>query len=196
MNIIDVKLILKSQFMNDEKMTGLKQLTLKPQDIVVCLKCHLGQNRQTIQKLSDELFISVGEVHAALKRSVKSRIMLEERGTKTVIQSAYLEFIVYGLKYAFPASTGHVTRGVITGISAVQEIDRQFAPTEALPFVWSHPNGQIAGISLAPLFPSVPDAVLIDPKLHKALALIDAIRAGAAREREYAIQEIRLMLAL
>jgi hypothetical protein len=173
----------------------LKQTSLKPQDIVVCLKFHMGPSNPTIQKLSKSLIISAGEIHGALNRLDKSRIIITESGVQKVVSTRFIEFIVFGLKYAFPASTGPVVRGMPTGIAAVQEIQRQFAPTEALPFVWPHPEGQLNGISLAPLFPSVPKAAALDPKLYKALALIDAIREGAAREREVAIQEIRLMLA-
>jgi hypothetical protein len=182
--------------MNDEKMEKLKQTSLKPQDVVVCLKFHLEIGIPKIQMLSKTLFISVGEVHGALKRAERSRLITAESGVQKIMQAAFVEFIVYGLKYAFPASTGPVLRGMPTGIAAVPEIERQFAPTEALPYVWQHPEGRVNGISLAPLFPSVPKAAAVDPELYKALALIDAIREGAARERELAINEIRMMLAI
>lgn len=182
--------------MKDEKMKDLKQALLKPQDMVVCLKFHLEPREPTIQMLSNTLYISAGEVHGALKRAEKSRFLISESGNKKLVQSALVEFIIHGLKYAFPASIGTVVRGMPTGIGAIHEIERQFAPTEALPFVWPHPEGRVNGIGLAPLFPSVPKAAAVDPKLYKALALIDAIREGAARERELAIHEIRMMLAV
>jgi hypothetical protein len=174
----------------------LRQSALKPQDIVVCLKVHLQGAYQTTQKMSQSLFISVGEVHGALKRAERSRFIIAEGRAKRLSQAAFLEFVIHGLKYAFPASTGPVVRGTPTGIVAVQEINRQFASTEALPYVWPNPEGRVTGIGLAPLFPSVPKAVEADAKLYKALALIDAIREGAAREREFAIHEIRMMLAI
>lgn len=176
-------------------MRTLKQTALKPQDIVVCLKVHLHGAYQTTQDMSESLFISVGEVHGALKRAEKSRLIIAEGRIKRVIQAAFLEFVIHGIKYAFPASTGPAVRGTPTGIAAVQELDRQFMPTEALPYVWPNPDGRVTGISLAPLFPSVPKAAAVDPKIYKALALIDAIREGAAREREFAVNEIRMMLA-
>lgn len=177
-------------------MMTLKQMSLKPQDIVVCFSIYLQDGYQTTQTISQSLFISVGEVHMALKRAERSRIISGDGRTRRVVQAAFLEFVIYGLKYAFPASTGSLVRGVPTGITAIKEIDRKFAPTEALPYVWPHPEGQMTGIALAPLFPSVPRAAATDPRLYKALALIDAIREGAAREREFAIQEIRIMLAI
>jgi hypothetical protein len=181
--------------MNGEKMEHLKQTSLKPQDIVVCLKFHLEFSSPTIQKLSKALFISAGEVHGALQRAKKSRLIAVESGVQKILGAAFVEFIVYGLKYAFPASTGSIVRGMPTGIAAIQDIEHHFAPTEALPYVWPHPEGRVNGIGLAPLFPSVPQAAAVDPKMYRALALIDAVREGAAREREFAIQEIRMMLA-
>jgi hypothetical protein len=177
-------------------MNNIKQTSLKPQDIVVCLKYHLEPRGSTIKVLSNALFISTGEVHGALKRAAKSRFLIVESGVQKLVQTAFVEFIIHGLKYAFPASTGSIVRGMTTGIAAIPELDQWFAPTEALPYVWPHPEGQTTGIALAPLFPSVPMAAKIDPQLYKALALIDAIRDGAAREKEFATHEIRMMLAL
>jgi hypothetical protein len=174
----------------------LKQTSLKPQDVVVCLKIHLRTGTKTIQNLSQELFISAGEVHGALKRAEASRLLIAESRNQRVIPAAFTEFIIHGLKYAFPALTGPAVRGMPTGITAVPEFNSQFAPTDALPYVWPHPEGRMTGIGLAPLFHSVPKAAAADKKMYKALALIDAIREGAAREREFATRELRVMLAI
>jgi hypothetical protein len=182
--------------MNGEHMVSLQQSSLKPQDVVVCIKIQLENDRQTIQKLSNSLFISAGEVHGAIKRAQKSRLVTLESGIQRVSLPAFLEFLVFGLKYAFPAETGPAVRGMPTGIAAVKELNSRFAPTEALPYVWPSPEGKSTGIALAPLFPSVPKAAAQDPELYKALALIDAIREGAARERELAVKEIRIMLSV
>jgi hypothetical protein len=173
----------------------LKQTMLKPQDIVICLKMHLHDAYQTTQEMSQSLFISVGEVHGAIKRAEKSRLIIGEGRIKRVAQASLLEFAIHGLKYTFPASTGPVVRGMPTGIAAIHELDRQFMQTDALPYVWPNPDGQVTGIGLAPLFPSVPKAAAIDAKLYKALTLLDAIREGAAREREFAVTELRTVLA-
>ena len=52
--------------------------------------------------------------------------------------------------------------------------------------VWPHPKGTVRGLSLAPLYPSVPGAALKDERLYAMLALFDAIRSGQARERKAA----------
>jgi hypothetical protein len=52
--------------------------------------------------------------------------------------------------------------------------------------VWAHPKGTVRGVSLAPLYPSVPGAVVKDKRLYAILALFDALRSGQARERNAA----------
>jgi hypothetical protein len=52
--------------------------------------------------------------------------------------------------------------------------------------VWAHPAGKAKGPSLSPIYRSAPQAALIDPALHRLLALQDAIRTGRARERSLA----------
>jgi len=47
------------------------------------------------------------------------------------------------------------------------------------------------GLALAPLYPSVPEAALKDARLYAALALLDALRMGQAREREAALKLLK-----
>jgi hypothetical protein len=47
-------------------------------------------------------------------------------------------------------------------------------------------DGERRGISFYPLYPSVPQAARKDPVLYQTLALFDALRGGAARERSLA----------
>lgn len=52
--------------------------------------------------------------------------------------------------------------------------------------MWPHARGAVRGLSLAPLYPSVPEAALRDERLYIILSLFDALRAGRARERNAA----------
>lgn len=58
------------------------------------------------------------------------------------------------------------------------------APGEAP--VWAHPKGSAKGPTLSPIYRTAPQAALLDPTLHRLLALQDALRAGRARERTLA----------
>ena len=51
------------------------------------------------------------------------------------------------------------------------------------------------GEGLEPLYKSVPRAARADAQLYEWLALVDAVRAGRARERELAVKELRSRLS-
>ena len=52
-------------------------------------------------------------------------------------------------------------------------------------------KGKLKGQAVNPLYKSVPEAVLNDPKLHELLALVDAIRVGNVREKKLAVGELK-----
>jgi hypothetical protein len=56
--------------------------------------------------------------------------------------------------------------------------------------VWPDPTGEVRGYEFRPLFRSVPAAARRDGELYILLALVDAIRGGAARERNIAVKEL------
>lgn len=132
-----------------------------------------------------DLSISSSEVHAALKRLALSRLVSNDAGDNRPLLAAVEEFLVHGVKYAFPARRGEVTRGVPTSYAA-PPLNKQIEPGADLPPVWPFPEGQQRGISFEPLYKSAPAAALRDPALYEMLALIDALRDGRARERKLA----------
>jgi hypothetical protein len=101
---------------------------------------------------------------------------------------SFLEFLQFGLRYVFPQQPGPAVRGVPTSHSAAPLKD-QIQSTEE--YVWPYGKGKVRGHSILPLYPSVPEAALNDPKLHELLALVDALRVGRARERALAVVELK-----
>ena len=129
--------------------------------------------------------MSPSEVHAAVKRAQASRLLhgpeLGERPNYGAIE----EFLIHGLKYAFPVERGELTRGVPTSYAA-EPLRQLIAPgDEPLP-VWPYPAGAQRGIAFEPLYKQAPKAALRDPVLYELLALADALRDGRARERKLA----------
>jgi DNA-binding Lrp family transcriptional regulator len=168
-------------------------VSLKPQDVVVVLKlASAAAQPWSYPKLALELGMSPSEVHAAVRRATQAGLL--EAGTRAVNRHAVLEFLVHGVKYAFPAERGAVTRGMPTAHAAPPLRSRIRAGAEAPP-VWADPEGTVRGESLTPLYRSVPGAARADAALYEWLALVDAIRAGRARERELAIEELRSRLS-
>lgn len=168
----------------------MKQASLRPQDILVLAKLlSYGGRRPPMAQIGVDLSISSSEVHAALKRLALSRLVSSNSQGNRPRLEAVQEFLIHGLKYAFPAKRGEVTRGVPTSYAA-PPLNKQIEPGSELPPVWPFPEGHQRGISLEPLYRTVPAAALRDQFLYELLALIDALREGRARERRLAEKEL------
>jgi len=62
-------------------------------------------------------------------------------------------------------------------------LSKIFSVTEENRYVWSTPKGKSKGLSIVPLYRSVPFACESDQKLYEIMSVLDAIRVGGARER-------------
>lgn len=133
--------------------------------------------------LAEELAMSSSEVHAAVKRATRAGLLQENRRHPN--RTAILELLLHGLKYVFVAERSGVTRGVPTA-HAAPPLNKKIAQGDDLPPVWPFPEGTVRGEALLPLYKSVPIAAQRDSKLYEALALVDAVRSGRARERKLA----------
>lgn len=166
-----------------------KQSVLKPQDLLIAVKIAISSaNGFTYSQLSQELFISPSEAHAAVGRAERSHLVIRDGVDFYPAETALLEFVVHGVQYAFPGIVGGYTRGLPTSASA-DPLKSMFTQLGITPLVWPDPDGEVRGIALTPLYPTVPRAARKDQKLYQALVLIDAIRVGSAREREIAREE-------
>jgi hypothetical protein len=171
------------------------QLTLKPQDLMVLLKLvSLGAKPATYGELAESLGMSSSEVHASIKRAKAARLVNMEDDRPVIVRAALKEFLLHGAKYAFPATLGSSTRGVLTAYAAPPLASRITQPNEPPP-VWPDPKGEQRGISFHPLYPTAPAAAKRDQLLYELLALFDALRGGAARERQIASQLLSERLA-
>jgi hypothetical protein len=165
-----------------------QQVTLKPQDLVVLLKlASLGPETKTFSELASELVMSASEVHSSVGRAISARLVHIDADKWHVSKTALKEFLIHGAKYAFPATFGASTRGVPTS-HAAPPLEQVLVQPRELPPVWPDPNGPRRGMALYPLYPTVPQAVRSDPALYENLALFDALRSGAARERQMATE--------
>jgi DNA-binding Lrp family transcriptional regulator len=160
---------------------------LLSQDVVVLAKLvSYGGGRPPIAQLASDLGLSPSQVHASLKRLGRSRLI--EAQTCRPVLRAVEEFLIHGVKYAFPAQRGEATRGMATAHAApplnVQIIEGDLPP------VWPDAEGEVRGVTLEPLHKAAPKAARKDPALYELLALIDAMRDGRVRERQLAEKEL------
>ena len=163
---------------------------MRPQDIVILLKISALGNRKWLMKdIANELFISASEVTESLNRSVYAGLIAPDK--QQIMKMALLDFLRYGLKYVYPQKTGSMVRGLPTAYSA--------APLNALiesdtALVLPYAKGEVKGLALEPLIPSLPEACQLDAALYELVALTDALRVGKAREQELAYNELKKRL--
>lgn len=172
-------------------------MALRPQDVVVAITIALkNEERWSFPSIASAAVLSLSEAHAAVKRASKARLLAQSPkslGKIVAVRENLIEFLVHGAKYAFPPERGGIVRGMPTAHSAPVLRDRIAAANDAA-LVWPHPNGDARGEALHPLYKTAPQAALKNPKLYDALALVDAIRSGNARERELAARILRKLI--
>ena len=154
----------------------------------------LGDRRATYGELAEALGMSSSEVHASIGRARSARLANIENDRPVIVRAALKEFLLHGAKYAFPATHGSPTRGLPTAYAAPPLATRISQPNEPPP-VWPDPQGEQRGIGFHPLYPTAPLAARKDHVLYEFLALFDALRGGAARERQIAGQLLSAHLA-
>ncbi|WP_295932708.1 MarR family transcriptional regulator [uncultured Xanthomonas sp.] len=163
-------------------------MELKPQELLVVLKvCAHPARKFTFAALAQELAMSAAEVHASVKRATVAGLAITRgRGDWSPVRPALQEFLVHGVRYAFPAEIGPVRRGVATAHAA--EPLASLLHSESDTPVWAYPHGSARGPAVSPIYRTAPQAALADADLYRLLALLDALRMGRARERALAAQ--------
>ncbi|CTQ61914.1 hypothetical protein [Roseibium album] len=183
---------------------------MKSQDIVILLKLVSLQAQEesglleskdwssgreepySVRGLGASLGISKTEVSASLKRSLESGLAIRDRSyrrTRPNRRDLY-EFIAHGLKFVFPAKPGAPERGIPTAFAAPM-LEGQLISAGHEIYVWAYAKGQVRGLSVEPLFKSVPEAISGDKRLYEYLALVDAIRLGKQRESNLATERLK-----
>ena len=157
---------------------------MRPQDIMILLKKLTPEGRNMNGKeLSDSLGISAAEISMAMERNRVAQLVDADKKRVNVL--ALKEFLVYGIKYCFPAPLGRIVRGMPTASSA-SPINQAIASNGNI-LVWKDSSGTVRGQSITPLFPTAVEASKKDPDLYALLSIVDALRIGNARERQVAV---------
>ena len=172
----------------------MKQPTLRPQDVVLLLKLALiGDARWTFSGIGKELLLPQSEVHASFHR-IRTARLVSEGEPPSVARQNLREFVLHGVRYAFPPIVGQIAQGIPTAEGG-PTLSKDIVAGPEGSHVWPSSLGSHRGPSLLPLYPKAPVAAANDPELYELLTLIDALRVGAARERELASREIGKRLA-
>lgn len=165
----------------------MRQETLRPVDLVVAIQLAMEPG-QLYEALAETLNVSVSTAHKAVTRLTSARLA---GGDREVNRMALVEFLSHGVRYAFFAEPGADVRGVPTAHSA-PPLAEEFVSDEA--YVWPSPRGTQRGAAVPPLYEGAAELPDRAPELYSALALVDAIRVGRARERKRAIEHLEELL--
>ena len=164
---------------------------MRPQDIVVLLKIiALNHDNWKNTDLAYSLQISPSEISEVLNRC-KIAGLVDAKKRKVHLNS-FKEFLVYGLKYVFPAEPGAIVRGIHTAHSAYP-INEHIAQGKDI-YVWPYALGNQRGQAIEPLYVTLPAVIQEDPHLYELLVIADTIRIGRSREIQIAIEELEKRL--
>jgi hypothetical protein len=157
------------------------QPILRPFDIAVALRLLLVPEDR-YEPLAEALVTSTSAVHRSVARLGLAGIC--RPSSRTVQRDALHEFLVHGVRFAFPPMIGPERTGVPTSVAHPQVHELLPNGTDARPLVWPSDLGNEQAASIAPLFSGVPAVASRDPRLHELLAIVDVLRTGGVRERK------------
>jgi len=168
-----------------------KHSGMRPQDMLVLLKIISMKNPEWLNlDIANSLKISQSEVSEALNRCKIARLIDGDK--RKIYINSFKEFLIYGLKYVFPAEPGAIVRGIPTAHSAnpIKELISQGSEN----FVWPYSKGILRGQSIEPLYDTIPMVVQDDILFYELLAILDTLRIGRVREIKIAIDELEKRL--
>lgn len=158
-------------------------MELKPQDTLLILKYwSLKQSglESSVRGISESIGISASEVSKGARRLIASHLAVERAGRIFAETGALLEWLCYGVRYAYPQEVIGYGRGMATSWNCPVLQSDVTAPSP--PWVWSVPGGDVEGALIKPIHDSVPIAASRDEQLYRVMALLEAIRGGKPRE--------------
>ena len=140
---------------------------LRPQDILVLLKLLYWKKGATwtYSELSKDLKLSQSEVYAAVQRAELAS--LYDPMTRRPNRAALIEFLVHGIRYAFPARPGTKARGIPTAHSGPPLI-KQIVSNGSDAYVWESSWEKSQGL---PLSPSTTRCLLQSSAIQRCMSL-------------------------
>ncbi len=156
---------------------------LKPQDTVLALKywsLKQGDQGSSVRGIAEATGISASEISKGTKRLMASHLAVERSGSIYVVSGALLEWLSYGVRYAYPQESVGYGRGMATSWNCPLLVSEVVPPSP--PHVWPVPSGKSDGALIKPFHSSIPYASSRDEQLYIALSLLESIRGGRPRE--------------
>jgi DNA-binding Lrp family transcriptional regulator len=170
-----------------------KQPALKPVDIAIAiaLAARAESRAATYSELGARLGISSSTSHQGVSRLQSAGLL--RPGSWEPNARALRNFLVYGVRHAFPPAIGREVKGIPTAHAGPVLKD---AFDSSKPVVWPDTHGEVRGTGLTPLYPQATSLPERAPEVYSMLTLVDALRVGQARERKAAIEALEKALGI
>lgn len=160
-----------------------------PFDIALGLR--LLRPAGTIAQLAAEMAVAPSQVHAALGRLADAGLVRPDG--RSANARALGEFVLLGVRYAFPASRGALTTGVPTAYSA-PALASVVDATDVVVWPQAGAKDAVRGFALAPLYRRAARLPETSPETYRLLTLVDALRIGDPRTRNAARELLEVAL--
>ena len=159
------------------------QPSLRPFDVAVALRLLLVPEDR-YEPLANALATSTSAAHRSVARLQHAGLC--EPSSRTVNRAACREFLVHGVRYAFPPVHGPERLGMPTA-GTHPDLSALFGNGSAMKsLVWPMEGGVVRGEALVPLFNGVTKVATRDARLHHLLACVDVLRVGNSAQRDVA----------
>lgn len=158
-------------------------MSLKPQDTLLLLKywsLRQGNRAYSVRSIADSIAISASEVSKGNRRLIASHLVVERNGGVFAETGALLEWLCYGVRYAYPQESVGYGRGMATSWNCPLLVSDIVPPSP--PLVWPVTGGEVDGALIKPFHAAIPFAASRDEYLYRALSVLEAIRGGKPRE--------------
>jgi hypothetical protein len=172
-------------------MTGPGHPKLLPRDAAVAV-VYAESPECMLALAAMYLRMPASSVHRSLGRLQAAGLMQPQR--RIVVTTRLEEFLIYGMRYAFPPVIGRLADGVPTSLRSPM-LARAQLPTDE--YVWPVEGESGRGESLRPLYRTAPALARQrgNRRLYETLAVIDAIRVHGHHRVPQAIGFLRARLS-
>ncbi len=166
---------------------------LLPIDLLVVLKLATTVRAMaSVRSLEQELGLSKSAAANSLHRLRELDLVKDSPDGRRVNKLLLRDLLEHAVRWIAPARVGEFELGLPTAHAAEPLIGKLAGDED--PVVIPLPHGPVRGRAVSPLHPLAPAAAAKDPKLHRLLAVVDALRIGRARDRQLASAELRVCL--
>jgi hypothetical protein len=157
---------------------------VKPSDIYVLAGLLAHEGDWTYRQLAADLRVPHAVVQRALARAGEAGLYSESQ--RAVHRPHFEEFALHALRFVAPASLGPIAPGLPAAWAAPPMSELIRSSGDEPPPVWPAARGRVRGQAIEPLHAAAVEAAEESPELSELLSLLDSLRAGDARVRRVA----------